>query len=174
MGIAAILLMTLVIACGDSKKEPQQYSGVIEFDSSKNVVLDITLSANAKQITEIKLTAEKLHLSPENVREKQNGAKGGSSNAEFIFLEGSSMQTTFANAVVYGSGQPTPSHLEFTGSFASQNAIDVNNGKLLLTEGPMICNLTITSSHIYGEINVEISGGGTKTANVELKNITPK
>jgi len=191
-GTATMLLMMLMIAaCGNKSSndkltpfnEPQQYSGEIELDSSENVVLDISLSANAKQITEIKLSAEKLRLMPENVSEKQQDAAGSKQKVEFAFLEDAAMQTFMAitktesgyNVVATdASGNTIISHLEFTGSFGSTNAVDIDNGKLQLTDAPLICDLTLTNSRIYGTVKVEIRGGATKTANVELKNITSK
>jgi hypothetical protein len=187
-GIATMLLMMLIIAsCGNNSSkqdkltsfsEPQQYSSGIEIDSSKNVVLTLTLSADAKQITEIKLSAEKLYLTPENVSKKQNDAKG---TVEFAYLERSAMQTIMAietnqdgyNVVATDeSGRPILDHLEFTGGFASGNAVEIKDGKLQIAEIPFICDLTITNSRIYGTIKIEISGGGTKNIDVELKNVT--
>ena len=195
MATVLVLLMMLIIAsCGNksskndssaekltSFSEPQLYSGKIELDSSKNVVLNITLSANAKQITEIKLTAERLYLMPENISKKQSDANADNSkNLGFVYLEDAKMQTFMAIKTEDGynvmatdeQGRTILGHLEFSGGFASKNAADVNNGKLLLAEAPLICDLALTNSRIYGTVKVEMQSGGTKTADVELKNIT--
>ena len=190
-GITTMLLMALIIvSCGNNSSnkdsltsfsEPQQYSGEIEIDSSKNIALDITVSADVKEVTEIKLTAEKLYLTPENFSKQQNNANDNKKNVEFAFLERSSMQTFMATETTSGgynvvatdaSGSPKLEHLEFTGGFASKNAVDINNGKLQLNEIPIICDLTITNSRIYGSVKIELNGGGTQNVNVELKNIT--
>jgi hypothetical protein len=46
--------------------EPQVYSGTIGFAKSKNVTLSITVSADALQATDFKLTAGELYMMPKN------------------------------------------------------------------------------------------------------------
>ena len=187
MIVACLAVTALFVTCGNnaslkSFSEPQQYSGKIEIDSSKNVILDITISADAKQITEIKLSAEKLYLTPENFSEKQSDAKDNK-DVEFTFSEHSSMKTfmkieTTKEGVRYvatdESGHQMLGHLEFTGGFASKNATVIDNGKLQLNEFPLICDLKITNSRISGNIKIILNGGGTQTVDVELKNMTSK
>lgn len=180
--MAGLLFLMLAALCSNSQNQkdrltsfdtPQTYSGKIEIDSSKNVELSLTLSADAGQITEIKLTAEKLYLTPDNYT-----AKNVDSKAQFVFMEQTSARTVVKtrneggyNVVATNeNGQSIVSHIEFTGGIASNNAVDMNSDKLQLDGMPLICDLTVTNSRIYGTVKIELNGGGTKTVNAELKN----
>jgi hypothetical protein len=180
----ALTLVSLVIlataACGGGKEkltsfsEPQEYVGEIEFEGSKKVVVSFRLSADAKQITELKLSAEELILTPKTDinEETENQEK----EIEFSFSEASQLRTNFKLENRQGvvatdeSGQPIVDNLVFTGGFESTSPIELNDDKISLNVMPLICNLTVTNTRIYGNIKIELGRSETKSVKAEFRN----
>ncbi|MDR1197731.1 MAG: hypothetical protein LBK94_01790 [Prevotellaceae bacterium] len=161
--------------------EPQEYAGSVSFENSKNVELRFILSADAKQITEIKLTAGELPLTPENAGDRQDKKQtGDSAEITFVFLENTTAQTSLAtkqdeesgyNVMATDSqGNPAVKEIMLKGGFMSDSPVELNGGKLSLDAAPLILDLTVTNERIYGNVKVEFQGCGTQSVYAVFKN----
>jgi hypothetical protein len=161
-----------------SFSKPQEYSGEIEFKGSKKVVITFSLSADAKQITEMKLSTEKLILTPKSSINKKS--KPEKKESIFKFSKKSSVRTNMKITTSNGynvmaldaSGNPVIDNIVFTGGFESTSPIDVNNGKISLDVAPLISDLTVTNTNISGNVKVELQGCETKSVHAVFKNVT--
>ncbi|MDR1347151.1 MAG: hypothetical protein LBJ63_01785 [Prevotellaceae bacterium] len=184
--IASICLLT---ACsGTSGKltpfaEPQEYVGSVSFENSKNVELRFILSADAKQITEIKLTADELSLTPENAGDRQEKKQAeGNAETAFVFLENTTARTSIDTRQDEESGYNVMStdsqgnsavkEIMFKGGFKSESPVELNGGKLYLDAAPLIIDLTVTNERIYGNVKFEFQSCGTKSVYAVFKNTT--
>jgi len=156
----------------------QEYSGEIIFERSKNVTLRLTLSADLKQVTKLIISADELHLTPANFDRQREISSGQESI--FKYLDNSRLTTNLAITTISGinvmardaSGYPIVESLLFKGGFETTSPIDINDGKITLDIRPLICDLTVTNACIYGNVKVQVSGSGTKSVYVVLKNTT--
>jgi hypothetical protein len=180
---------SLLAACSENKSkltpfaEPQEYVGNVSFEDSKNVEVRFTLSADVKQIAELKLTAEELFLTPENAGDRQDEKqveKNG--KVTFTFLEETTAESTFAikkdeatgyNVMANDSlGNPVIGSITLKGGIKSDDTIEVKDGKISLSSAPLLFDLTVTNACIYGKIKFEFQGCGTKHVDAVFKNIT--
>ncbi|MDR3286486.1 MAG: hypothetical protein LBT27_03485 [Prevotellaceae bacterium] len=187
--ILALTLVSIVIlataACGSGGKEkltsfsePQEYVGEVEFDGSKKVVISFRLSADAKQITELKLSTEELILLPKT--DNNSETKSEENEIEFKYSGESQVQSNMkieqdkatGNNVVARdkSGNPIFESIVFTGGFENSSPIDLKNDKIVSDAMPLICDLTVTNTRIYGDIKLELRGFETKSVKAEFKN----
>jgi hypothetical protein len=170
-------LICFVCACSGSKNKltsfdkPQEYAGIVEFENSKNVEIRLMLSANAKQITGIKLTADELFLTPENADRQEKKQTGENAEITFAYTERTTAKTNIATSKDE-SGNPVVKDVIFTGGFASADTVELKGGKISLVAAPLIFDLTVTNACIYGKIKCELSGCGTQSVYAVLKNET--
>ncbi|MDR0754340.1 MAG: hypothetical protein LBF04_03015 [Prevotellaceae bacterium] len=186
----AILLigcLSLLAACsGPANKltpfaEPQEYVGNVSFEDSENVEVRFTLSADVKQITELKLTADKLVLTPENTGDRQD-EKQVEKEITFTFLENATLRkniaivkderTGYNVAQTDSSGNSVIGSIVLAGGIKSNDTIELSDGKISLPSAPLIFDLTVTNACIYGEIKFEFQGCGTKPVYTVFKNTT--
>ena len=150
----------------------QEYSGEIQFEKSKKTTLYLTVSADLKKVTKLTLSTEELYLTPANFS-KQNKSSS-KQDIVFKYMEKSRVAVSFAIKQTSGYNVPTDdvSNMQFTGGFETTSPIEVIDGKITLDFRPLICDLTVTNSCIYGTVNVEIEGCGTKSVYAVFKNTT--
>jgi hypothetical protein len=182
-----ITSISLLCACTDNKSkltsfaEPQEYAGEVVFENSKNVVVHFILSADATQITELKMTADTLSL-PIKADSKKNEAQA--EEVIFKYSDDASIRvnysTTETNAEgnkvikVDENGNPLPSNVVFRGGFESTSPIKLINNKISLNAFPLIADLTVTNTEISGKIKVELKGFITESVSAVFENITQK
>lgn len=156
----------------------QEYSGEIPFEKSKDVMMHLTLSADLKQVTKLQLTVGKMILTPANFNKQR---KKSDKASIFKYLENSAVRENIAIQNIGGfnvpardaSGGFVVSDMEFTGGgFEITSPIDITDGKIVLDERPLICDLTVTNACVYGTIKVETSGCGTQAMYAVFKNRT--
>jgi hypothetical protein len=137
--------------------DPQIYSGTIAFERSKNVELRITLSADATQVTELKLIAEELYLSPPNYVANQNDLSN-------LFRYSGQVVSMFKESgITYETLKG--------GRIEAAEPIAVHDGKIVL-DNVIAYDLSITDACIYGTVKVSLNKCATKKEYVVLGNIT--
>jgi len=176
-----VVSASLLFSCSGNKgnltsfDNPQEYVGEVVFENSKNVVLHFYLSADAKQITEIKLIADTLLLKPAISKSTQTG------ESIFKYSSRATLQTNMAietNADGYNvakldaNGNTIVESALFIGGFESTSPTDLKDDKISLTTFPLILDLTVTNTEISGNIKVELSNFTTKSVHAVFKNIT--
>ncbi|MDR1673360.1 MAG: hypothetical protein LBS09_07895, partial [Bacteroidales bacterium] len=139
--------------------EPQVYSGTVDFEKSKNVELQLTVTADAAQVTELQLNADELYLSPKNFT-KLNNEK---SKLEFRTLEQTIILTSYHSAGL--------SNVVLKGGIKTATPFATPDAKIVLDD-IVSCDLSITDACIYGTVKVVISGCGTEQVYAVLRNTT--
>ncbi|MDR1667763.1 MAG: hypothetical protein LBS03_08770, partial [Bacteroidales bacterium] len=162
---APLLGGELVAPAGDTEgkflrfAEPQVYSGTVDFEKSKNVELQLTVTADAAQVTELQLNADELYLSPKNFTKWNKDTP----KLEFRTLEQTSILTSYHSAglsqVVLKGGVKTAT------PFATPDAKTVR-------DDIVTCDLSITDACIYGTVKVILNGCATKQVYAVLRNTT--
>lgn len=156
----------------------QEYSGEIAFAKSKNIVLYLTLSADLKKVIQLKLSVEKLHLTPANFDKQRKKSQQASI---FKYLKNTMIREIYAIKTINGinviardaSGYPIISDVQLDGGgLETTSPIGIIDGKITLHERPLICDLTVTNSCVYGTIKVELEGCGTQSTYAVFKNTT--
>jgi hypothetical protein len=161
----------------------QEYSGAILFDKSKNVVMDLTLSTDLKQVTTLTLKIGELILLPEFFDAKHQQSK---KESIFRYLKNTNMRSSFKIETIQTTGgaginviardengYPILADTQLSGGgFETTTSIDVIDGKITLNDRPFICDLTVTDACIYGTVKIEMNECGTKAVYVVFENIT--
>ena len=156
----------------------QDYSGEISFANSKNVMLQVTLSADLQQAMKFKFLVGEMNLTPANF-DKQR--KNSEQKSIFKYLENSRTLANYAIQTENGyrvfardaSGNMVISNLLFEGGgFEATSPIDIIEGKITLNDRPLICDLTVTNACVYGTIKVEMNECGTQSTYAVFKNTT--
>lgn len=139
----------------------QEYSGEVPFENSKNVVLKMTLSEDLQQVTALTLLADNISLTKKHFDQGRKWA-----NDRFRYLE----NTTWT-AELNSSGDITSTQLS-KGGIEATDTLKTADGRIVLTENPFTCDLTVTNACIYGHVKLQLSGCGTESVHVVLKNTT--
>ncbi|MDR2564412.1 MAG: hypothetical protein LBC98_10835 [Prevotellaceae bacterium] len=140
----------------------QEYAGEILFEGSKNVNLYFTCSADLKQITTLKLSAEKLHLP---LKYSNNQDTESDEKNTFRYSDNSIVSSSLNK-----DGYMT--NCQVKGGVESVNPIEIKDSKIRMKLIPVICDLTVTNACIYGTLKVGLNGFETKSVYVVFKNIT--
>jgi hypothetical protein len=156
--------------------EPQVYSGSVTFGKSQNAELKFTLTADATQVTEIKLTTKELYLYPKN-----HVAKEGESESKLEFRSGekTSVVTSFALKKVNGisvlatdaNGRMMLDKTILKGYIKTVTPVETLDNKIVLND-IITCDLSITDACIYGTVKIIVEGCATKQQYAVFRNIT--
>jgi hypothetical protein len=136
--------------------EPQIYSGTVSFEKSKNVELQLTLSADATQVTELKLIADELYLSIQDYVELND-------KSTIEFRSFGSISSSFNGNGITNS--------VFKGRIEATSSFEILDDKIVSND-VTTCDLSVTDACIYGTVKITMFGCATKQIYAVLRNIT--